>query len=51
VSPLNGKIRFKVPLCDTFRMDDQSICGEDFAAKAAKMVKELLARMSRGNAP
>jgi hypothetical protein len=49
VSPPNGKIRFKVPLCDTLRMDEKSICGENFAAKAVKTVKELLARTPRIN--
>jgi hypothetical protein len=43
------KSALKVPLCDTLRMDEKSICGENFAAKAAKTVKELLVRMSRIN--
>jgi len=30
-------------------MDDKSICGEDFAQKAAKMVKDRLARDTRIN--
>jgi hypothetical protein len=50
VSPPNGKIRFKVSLCDTLRMDDKSICSEDCSAKAAKMVKELLLGAPRGKA-
>jgi hypothetical protein len=49
VSPPNGKIRFKVPLCDTIAVDEKSICGEDFAALAVKLVKELLARERRVN--
>jgi hypothetical protein len=39
-SPPIGKIGFKVSLCDTFAVDEKSICSENFSAKAAKMVKE-----------